>query len=68
MVVTDRVPELPVPTIAEILVEDPTVKELAEVPPKLTLVAPVKFVPVMVTTVPLLPLVGVKELMIGGLP
>lgn len=68
MVVTDKVPELPVPTIAVILVEDPTVKELAEVPPKLTLVVPVKLVPVIVTTVPLFPLVGVKELMIGGLP
>ena len=68
MVVTDKVPELPVPTIAVILVEDPTVKELAEIPPKLTLVVPVKLVPVIVTTVPLFPLVGVKELMIGGLP
>ena len=35
-------------------------------PPKLTAVAPVKLVPVMVTDVPVAPLVGVKEEMVGA--
>jgi hypothetical protein len=43
-------PEVPAPTLAVILVALTTVKEFAAVPPKLTAVAPVKFVPVMVMT------------------
>ncbi len=43
-----------------------TVKEAAVVPPKSTTVAPVKLVPVMVTTVPGLPLVGVIDVMVGA--
>ena len=35
-------------------------------PPKLTAVAPVKLVPVMVTVVPLPAFVGVKEDIVGG--
>ena len=38
----------------------------ASVPLKITAVAPVKLVPVMVTTVPTGPLVGVNELIVGG--
>ncbi|GDX46656.1 hypothetical protein LBMAG24_19840 [Bacteroidota bacterium] len=49
-VVTDTVPEVPAPTVALMLVALTTVKVVAAVPPKLTAVAPVKFVPVMLTT------------------
>lgn len=42
-----------------------TVTEVPAVPPKLTAVAPVKLVPVMVTIVPVAPLVGVKDVMVG---
>ena len=35
--------------------------------PKVTLVAPVKLVPVKVTVVPIVPLVGLKPVMVGGL-
>ena len=38
---------------------------MAAVPPKLTAVAPVKLVPVMVTVVPLPAEVGVKEVRVG---
>jgi hypothetical protein len=48
-VVTDIFPVAPFPTTAVILVALTTVKEVAAVPPKLTAVAPVKLVPVMVT-------------------
>ena len=41
-------------------------KEAAAVPPKVTAVAPVKLVPVMVTTVPAPPLLGVNEVMVGA--
>ena len=47
-------------TMAEIWVAESTVK-LASCPPKRTLVAPRKPVPVMVTLVPLTPLVGAKD-------
>ena len=40
-------------------------KEDAVVPPKLTAVAPEKFVPVIVTVAPVAALVGVKEVMVG---
>ena len=49
-VVTETVPEAPAPTVALMLVALTTVNEVAAVPPKLTAVAPVKFVPVIVTT------------------
>ncbi len=48
-VVTDIIPLVPIATTAVILVALTTVKEVAAVPPKLTAVAPVKLVPVMVT-------------------
>lgn len=65
-VVTLILPVDPVPTIATRLVAVPTVKEAAWVPPKVTLVVPVKLVPVMVITVPTPASTGVKEVMVGG--
>ena len=41
--------------------------KVALVPLKATAVAPVKFVPLIVTLVPTGPLVGVKPLIVGGL-
>ncbi len=55
-----------VPTVAAMVVALITVKVSAAVPPKVTAVAPVKLVPVMVTTVPVPPLVGVNDVMVGG--
>jgi hypothetical protein len=49
-VVTETVPEAPEPTVALILVALTTVNVIAAVTPKLTAVAPVKFVPVILTT------------------
>ena len=49
-VVTDTEPDAPAPTVALMLVALTTVNVVAAVPPKLTAVAPVKFVPVMLTT------------------
>ncbi len=57
-VVTLIVPELPLPITALIVVADTTVKEETGVPPKLTAVAPVKFVPVMVTILPVVEFMG----------
>ncbi len=65
-VVTDTLPEVPAATVAVILVALTTVKALAAVPPKLTAVAPVKLVPVIVTICPVFPDVGVKEVMAGA--
>src|SRR2546428_3000493 len=56
----------PLGTVATIEVEEVTVK-LALVPLKRTAVAPVKFVPLIVTLVPTGPLVGVKLVIVGGL-
>jgi hypothetical protein len=64
-VVTLTLPEAPVATIAVIVVAFTTVNDDAATPPKLTAVAPVKFEPVIVTTVPEIPLVGVNEVMCG---
>jgi hypothetical protein len=55
-------------TVAVIWVGESTVKVVAATPPKVTDVAPVNDPPVMVTTVPTLPLVGVKLLMHGPDP
>jgi hypothetical protein len=49
-VVTETEPEAPAPNVALMLVALTTANEVAAVPPKLTAVAPVKFVPVMLTT------------------
>jgi hypothetical protein len=51
-------------TVAVICVSDTTVK-LAGTRKKVTAVAPVRFVPVIVTVVPIVPLAGVNELMWG---
>ena len=68
IVVTDKTPDAPVPTTAVILVALTTTNDVASVPPNFTLVAPVKFVPVIVTVVPTTPVVGVNEKMIGDKP
>jgi hypothetical protein len=65
-VVTLRPPDEPVPTTAVIVVELTTVNDEAATPPKLTAVAPVKFVPVIVTVTPVAALVGVKEVIVGA--
>ena len=59
------VPFVPLLTMAVMVVELVTLKEVAAVPPKLTAVTPVKLVPVMVTVVPDPADVGVKEVMDG---
>ena len=64
-VVTLTLPVAPAPTIAVILVGEFTVNDCADTPPKLTAVAPVKFVPVIVIVAPDAPLVGVKDVIIG---
>jgi|HubBroStandDraft_6_1064221.scaffolds.fasta_scaffold1290151_1 hypothetical protein len=58
----------PVGTVALICVELLTVKDVAVVPLNLVDVAPVKFVPVIVTEVPITPLGGLKLVMVGGAP
>ena len=65
-VVTETFPEVPKPTTAVILVADTTINEEAVMLPKLTVVAPVKLVPLMVTVVPLPALIGVNEVMVGA--
>ncbi len=65
-VVTETEPEAPAPTVALMLVALTTVNVVAGVPPKLTAVAPVKFVPVILTTWPVLPEVGVKDVIEGA--
>lgn len=64
-VVTLTFPDAPIPTVAIILVGELTVNDVAAVPPKLTAIAPVKFVPVIVTESPVPPLVGVKDIIDG---
>ena len=59
-------PDVPFATTAVMLVALTIENEVAGVPPKLTAVAPVKLVPVMVTVDPDAADVGVKELMVGG--
>jgi hypothetical protein len=55
----------PVGTTAVILVDETTLKLLAATPLNFTEVVPVKFVPLIVTVVPLEPLVGVNEVIVG---
>jgi hypothetical protein len=61
-------PEAPVQTVAVIVVELTTVKENAETPPKLTAVAPVKLVPVIMIIAEVAPLVGVNDVIVGNRP
>ena len=65
-VVTDRSPDAPYPTTAVMIVDDTTVTEAAGALPKLTAVAPLKSVPVIVTVVPGIAVVGVNEAITGG--
>ena len=59
-------PLKPIPTTALMFVGDTTVKEVALVLPNLTAVTPLKLVPKMDTVVPVIALVGVNELIVGG--
>jgi len=54
--------------VAVIWVAELTVKDVAGVPPKVTAVAPVKFVPVIVTVVPpaVAPELGVRDTYVGA--
>ena len=65
-VVTLTLPVAPAPTMAVMLVEEFTTNDAAATPPKLTAVTPVKFVPVIVTVVPVPADVGVNDEMVGG--
>jgi len=56
----------PVGTVSWIVVSEVTVKGAALTPLNVTAVAPVKFVPLIVTIVPSGPLVGVKLVIVGG--
>ena len=65
--VTCTLPEAPpAATTAVICVAETTIKLVAATPPKRTCVAPVKFVPLIVTVAPMAALVGVKLVMVGG--
>jgi hypothetical protein len=66
--VRSTVPAVPAGAVAVIWVALFTVKVVALVPPNWTAVAPVKFVPVIVTAVPpvVVPLVGVIPVMVGA--
>ena len=66
-VVTAILPLVPEPTTAVIWVAESTVKLKASVSPNLTAVAPVKLVPVMITTSPSSVEDVVKEVMVGRL-
>jgi hypothetical protein len=65
-VVIDITPVVPLATTAVMLVALTTVNEVAAVPPKLTAVAPVKSVPVMVTVAPTPADDGVNEPILGA--
>src|SRR4030095_2127192 len=65
-VVTLTLPVTPVPTTAVILVAELTVNEEAATPPKFTAVVPAKLFPVIVIDVPVPPLDGVNDVIVGG--
>ena len=65
-VVTITFPVAPFPTTAVMVVALVTVNDVAAVPPKLTAVAPVKLVPVMVMVAPGFADVGVNEVIVGS--
>ena len=64
-VVTETFPELPVFTMADMPLAESTVKVNAVVPPKLTVEADVKLLPMMVIFVPFTPVLGVKPVIEG---
>jgi len=59
-------PVAPSPTVASTVLSSTTVNERAGTPPKLTAVAEVNEYPLMVSTVPLLPEVGLKDWITAG--
>ena len=59
-------PVAPAPTVAVILVAEFTTNDEAAVPPKRTIVAPLKLVPVMLMEVPVGPEFGVNEVTVGA--
>ena len=59
-------PVVPLPTIAVILVGEFTTKDAADVPPKLTEVAPFKLIPVIDTVTPVAAEVGVNDVITGN--
>ena len=63
--VTETVPVAPAGTTALMVVALIKEKDVAAVPPKLTPVAPVKFVPVRVIVAPVAADVGVNEVTVG---
>lgn len=65
-VVTLTLPEVPDATTAVIVVEFTTENELALVPPNFTEDALVKFVPLIVTVVPVPADKGIKDVIEGG--
>ena len=65
-VVIETLPDAPELTVANIVEADTTVNDNEGIPPKLTAVAPVKLMPVMVTTVLGPAVAGLNELMTEG--
>jgi hypothetical protein len=65
-VLTETLPLPPDPTTAVMLLEDTTVKETAAIPPKLTELAPLKFVPVIVMVEPGTAVLGLTEVIAGA--
>jgi len=65
-VVTETLPVVPLATTALMVVELTTENEVAAVPPKLTAVAPVKLVPVIITVAPEAADVGENEVTVGA--
>lgn len=65
-VVTLTEPDAPAATTAVMLLAETTLKEVAAVPPKLTAVAPVKLLPVIVTTAPAAAEPGVNDDITGA--
>ena len=65
-VVTLTSPEEPFPTLAVIVFSSMTVTDEPNTPPKRTLKAPLRLFPLMVTSVPLNPEVGLNDVITGG--
>ncbi len=65
-VVTVTLPLVPPPTLAVICVADTMVKEVAAVPPNFTAVVPKNPVPLIVIMLPVPPVVGLNEVMVGA--
>ncbi len=65
-VVTVTLPLAPPPTLAVICVADTMVKEVAAVPPNFTAVAPANPVPLIVIMLPVPPVVGLNDVIVGA--